>query len=140
MLKPLADRVVIKMKEEEETTKSGIILAGASKEKPQFAEVIAVGPGGVIDGKEVKMCVNVGDKVVVTKYAGTDVESTFSTALLKGDTNGDGQVDAQDASLVLQYVAKKISEVQHADVNKDGKVDALDASLILQKVAKKIDF
>ena len=74
------------------------------------------------------------------KYAGTDVESTFSTALLKGDANGDGQVDAQDASLVLQYVAKKISEVQQADVNDDGQVDAQDASLILQYVAKKISW
>ena len=70
MLKPLADRVVIKMKENEETTKSGIILAGASKEKPQFAEVIAVGPGT----EKVKMEVNKGDKVVVSKYAGTEVK------------------------------------------------------------------
>lgn len=70
MLKPLADRVVIKMKENEETTKSGIILAGASKEKPQFAEVIAVGPGT----EKVKMEVKEGDKVVVSKYAGSEVK------------------------------------------------------------------
>ena len=70
MLKPLADRVIIKMKENEETTKSGIILAGASKEKPQFAEVIAVGPGT----EKVKMEVKEGDKVVVSKYAGTEVK------------------------------------------------------------------
>ena len=68
------DRVVIRMVEAEETTKSGIVLAAAAKEKPQIAEVIAVGPGGVIDGKEVTMCVKVGDKVVVTKYAGTDIK------------------------------------------------------------------
>ena len=73
-MKPLMDRVVLKMVEAEETTKSGIVLAGASKEKPQIAEVIAVGPGGIIDGKEVKMCVSVGDKVVVTKYAGTEIK------------------------------------------------------------------
>ena len=70
MLKPLADRVVIKMKENEETTKSGIILAGASKEKPQFAEVLAVGPGT----EKIKMEVKKGDLVVVSKYAGTEVK------------------------------------------------------------------
>ena len=74
MLKPLDDRVVIKMYEAEETTKSGIILAGASKEKPQIAEVIEVGPGGNVDGKEVKMQVKKGDKVVISKYAGTEVK------------------------------------------------------------------
>ena len=74
MIKPLMDRVVLKMVEVEETTKSGIVLAGTAKEKPQLAEVIAVGPGGVIDGKEVAMCVKVGDKVVFTKYAGTEVK------------------------------------------------------------------
>ena len=73
-LKPLGDKVVLKQMVEEETTKSGIILAGAAKEKPQQAEVIAVGPGGNIDGKEVVMQVNVGDKVIYSKYAGTDVE------------------------------------------------------------------
>ena len=73
-IKPLADRVVIKMVEAEETTKSGIILAGAAKEKPQIAEVVAVGPGGVVDGKEVKMEVKVGDNVIYSKYAGTDVK------------------------------------------------------------------
>lgn len=73
-IKPLADRVVIKMLEAEETTKSGIILAGAAKEKPQIAEVVAVGPGGVVDGKEVKMELKVGDKVIMSKYAGTEVK------------------------------------------------------------------
>lgn len=73
-LKPLADRVVVKLVEAEETTKSGIVLAGAAKEKPQVAEVIAVGPGGVIDGKEVVMTVKVGDKVITSKYAGTEVK------------------------------------------------------------------
>ncbi len=73
-IKPLADRVVIKMLESEETTKSGIVLPGAAKEKPQLAEVVAVGPGGVIDGKEVKMEVAVGDKVLMSKYAGTEVK------------------------------------------------------------------
>lgn len=74
MLKPLTDRVVIKMTESEETTKSGIILAGTAKEKPQIAEVIAVGPGGVVDGKEVVMQINVGDKVITNKYSGTEVK------------------------------------------------------------------
>ncbi len=73
-IKPLADRVVIKMLESEETTKSGIVLPGAAKEKPKLAEVVAVGPGGVIDGKEVKMEVAVGDKVLMSKYAGTEVK------------------------------------------------------------------
>ncbi len=73
-IKPLADRVVIKMVEAEETTKSGIILAGTAKEKPQIAEVVAVGPGGVVDGKEVTMELNVGDKVLMSKYAGTEVK------------------------------------------------------------------
>ena len=73
-IKPLADRVVIKMCEAEETTKSGIILAGAAKEKPQIAEVVAVGPGGLVDGKEVKMELAVGDKVLMSKYAGTEVK------------------------------------------------------------------
>ena len=73
-IKPLADRVVVKSVEAEETTKSGIILAGSAKEKPQVAEVVAVGPGGLVDGKEVKMTVKVGDKVITSKYSGTEVK------------------------------------------------------------------
>ncbi len=73
-IKPLCDRVVVKMVEAEETTKSGIILAGAAKEKPQVAEVVAVGPGGLVDGKEVVMTVKVGEKVITSKYAGTEVK------------------------------------------------------------------
>ena len=73
-LKPLLDRVVLKSTEAEETTKSGIILTGSAKEKPQVAEVVAVGPGGVVDGKEVKMTVKVGDKVLTSKYSGTEVK------------------------------------------------------------------
>ena len=73
-LKPLADRVIIKMVEAEETTKSGIILTGSAKEKPEVAEVIAVGPGGMVDGKEVFMTVKVGDKVITSKYSGTQVK------------------------------------------------------------------
>ncbi len=73
-IKPLADRVVVKMEEAEETTKSGIVLAGSAKEKPQIANVVAVGPGGIIDGNEVKMYVNVGDKVLISKYSGTEVK------------------------------------------------------------------
>ena len=74
MIKPLADRVLIKMKEGEETTKSGIILSAASKEKPQIAEVIAVGPGGNVEGNNIEMHVKAGDKVIVSKYAGTEVK------------------------------------------------------------------
>ena len=74
MLKPLSDRVVIKMCEAQETTKSGIILAGDAKEKPQIAEVIAVGPGGMVDGNEVQMTIKVGDKVIASKYSGTEVK------------------------------------------------------------------
>lgn len=73
-IKPLADRIVIKMTEAEETTKSGLILAAASKEKPQVAEVVAVGPGGVVDGEKIDMYLKVGDKVLLSKYAGTEVK------------------------------------------------------------------
>ena len=73
-LNPLADRVVLKSAEVEETTKSGIILTGSAKEKPVVIDVIAVGPGGVVDGKEVKMYVKAGDKVIFSKYAGTEVK------------------------------------------------------------------
>ena len=73
-LKPLADRVIIKMVEAEETTKGGIILAGSAKEKPEVAEVLAVGPGGMVDGKEIVMTVQVGDKVITSKYSGTQVK------------------------------------------------------------------
>ena len=73
-IKPLSDRVLIKMEEAEETTKSGILLAGSAKEKPQIASVIAVGPGGMVDGKEVTMYVKVGDKVITSKYSGTEVK------------------------------------------------------------------
>lgn len=73
-MKPLADRVVVKLVEAEETTKNGIILPGSAKEKPQVAEVVAVGPGGLVDGKEVTMIVKVGDRVITSKYAGTEVK------------------------------------------------------------------
>ena len=73
-LKPLADRVLLKATEAEETTKSGIILSTANKEKPVISEVVAVGPGGVVDGKDIVMTVKPGDKVVVAKYAGTEVK------------------------------------------------------------------
>ncbi|MBQ2000289.1 MAG: co-chaperone GroES [Clostridia bacterium] len=73
-IKPLADRVVVKMVEAEETTKSGIILAAAAQEKPQVAEIVAVGPGEIVDGKETVMYVNVGDKVIMSKYSGTEVK------------------------------------------------------------------
>ncbi len=74
MLKPLLDRVVVKMTEAEETTKSGIILTANSQEKPQIAEVLEVGPGGQVDGNEIKMYIKKGDKVVLNKYAGTEIK------------------------------------------------------------------
>ena len=73
-IKPLEDRIVIKQVEAEQTTASGLVIPDTAKEKPQVAEVIAVGPGGVVDGKEIKMYVNVGEKVLISKYAGTEVK------------------------------------------------------------------
>ena len=73
-IKPLADRVVVKLVEAEEKTEGGIILTGSAKEKPQFAEVVAVGPGGKVDGNEVAMYVKIGDKVITSKYSGTEVK------------------------------------------------------------------
>ena len=73
-IRPLLDRVVLKPTEIEETTKSGFILTSASQEKPQFSEVVAVGPGGIVDGKETEMYVKVGDKVIAGKYSGTEVK------------------------------------------------------------------
>jgi chaperonin GroES len=74
MLKPLEDRVIVKLVEAEETTKSGIILPSAALEKPEIAEVVAVGPGKIEDGKKVDMNVNIGDKVVCSKYSGTEIK------------------------------------------------------------------
>lgn len=73
-LVPLSDRVIVKLVEVEETTASGLILASSAKEKPSVAEVVAVGPGGMVDGNEVKMTVKVGQKVITAKYAGTEVK------------------------------------------------------------------
>ncbi len=74
MIKPVLDKVLVKMLENEETTKSGIILTSANKEKSQIAEVLEVGPGGIIDGNEVKMFINKGDKVMIGKYSGTEIK------------------------------------------------------------------
>ncbi|MBS5843492.1 MAG: co-chaperone GroES [Clostridiales bacterium] len=86
-IKPLSDRVVVKMLESEETTKSGIVLPGSAKEKPQEAEVVAIGPGAIVDGKTVPMEVKVGDKVLMSKYAGTEVKYNGAeyTILKQGD-------------------------------------------------------
>ena len=81
-LVPLGDRVVIKQLIAEETTKSGIVLPGQAKEKPQQAEVVAVGPGGMIDGKEVQMQVKAGDKIIYSKYAGTEVDVDNNEVLI----------------------------------------------------------
>ena len=74
IIKPLLDRVVLKQTEVEETTKSGLIIASAAQEKPQVAQVVAVGPGGIVDGKEIVMQVKVGDRVIIGKYTGTEVK------------------------------------------------------------------
>ena len=86
-IQPLADRVVIKMLEGDETTKSGIVLPGSAKEKPQMGEVVEVGPGGMVDGKEIKMELKKGDKVLVSKYAGTEfkLEDNEYTILRQSD-------------------------------------------------------
>ncbi len=81
-LKPLGDKVVLKQLIAEETTKSGIVIPGAAKEKPQQAEVIAVGPGGVVDGKEVVMQVKTGDHVIFSKYSGTEVQLDDETYIV----------------------------------------------------------
>ncbi|TYQ15079.1 UNVERIFIED_CONTAM: chaperonin GroES [Acetivibrio alkalicellulosi] len=87
-IRPLADRVVVKMVESEETTKSGIVLPGSAKEKPQVAEIVAVGPGAVTeDGKKIEMEVKVGDRVIMSKYSGTEVkfDGQEYTILKQGD-------------------------------------------------------
>ena len=81
-IKPLLDRVVLKVEEAEEKTKSGIILSSAAQEKPQFASVVAVGPGGIVDGKEIKMEVQVGNKVILSKYSGTEVKVDGETYII----------------------------------------------------------
>lgn len=81
-LKPLGDRVVLKFCEAEESTKSGLLLTSAAQEKPQTAEILAVGPGGVVDGKEIKMEVEVGNKVILNKYAGTEVKIDGETYVI----------------------------------------------------------
>ena len=87
MIKPLSDRVVIKMVEADETTKSGIILTAAAKEKPSVAEIIEVGPGGLVDGNQVDMYVKKGQKVLISKYTGTEVklDGTDYTIVKQGD-------------------------------------------------------
>jgi chaperonin GroES len=87
MLKPLGDRVIVKLTEIEETTKSGIVLPSTAKEKSSIAEVVAVGPGGLIDGKQVTMTLKIGDKVVCSKYAGTEIKyaGTEYTILKESD-------------------------------------------------------
>ena len=86
-IKPLLDKVVLKAAEAEETTKSGILLAGSAKEKPQMSEVVAVGPGGLVGGNEVKMTVKVGDKVIVGKYSGTEIKLDGEEYIIVSQSN-----------------------------------------------------
>ena len=109
-VKPLGDRVVIKNVETEETTKSGIVLPGTAKEKPQMAEVLAVGPGGMVDGKEVKMEVSVGQKVIYSKYAGTEVKIDGENLIL---------VRQSDILAVVEYEGKE-KGMFHAGTPKSG--------------------
>lgn len=113
-IRPLADRVVIKQVEAEETTKSGIILTAAAQEKPSMAEVVAVGPGGMVDGKEVKMFVKIGEKVLISKYSGTEVK-----------------VDGQEYSIVRQDDILAVVE------NADEKPAAKSAAKTTAKTAAK---
>mgnify|MGYP001351655607 CR=1 FL=1 len=92
-IRPLADRVVVKLIEVEETTSSGIILAASAQEKPQVAEVIAVGPGGLVDGKEVEMYVKVGDRVITSKYSGTEVKIDGQDLLIMKESDILGVVE-----------------------------------------------
>ena len=110
-LVPLGDKIVLKQLEAEETTKSGIVLPGQAKEKPQEAEVIAVGPGGVVDGKEVVMQVKVGDKVIYSKYAGTEIKldnEDFEMGLQKIERLDDYQ----------DLLKRNISEIDVRDINR----------------------
>ena len=100
-LTPLGDRVVLKQLVAEETTKSGIVLPGQGKEKPQQAEVIAVGPGGVVDGKEVKMEVKVGDQVIFSKYSGTEVKLDEDEYII---------VRQNDILAVVDYIQKILNQ------------------------------
>ena len=109
-LTPLGDRVVLKQLVAEETTKSGIVLPGQSKEKPQQAEVIAVGPGGVVDGKEVKMEVKVGDQVIYSKYAGTEVKLDEEEYII---------VKQNDILAVIEFVLPVLKEEQSLESEAD---------------------
>lgn len=119
-IRPLADRVVIKQVEAEETTKSGIILTAAAQEKPSMAEVVAVGPGGMVDGKAVKMFVKVGEKVLISKYSGTEVK-----------------VDGQEYSIVRQEDILAVVEGKDAKpAAKTAKAPAKTAAKAPAKAAK----
>lgn len=107
-IRPLADRVVIKAVEAEETTKSGIILTAAAQEKPSIAEIVAVGPGGMVDGNEVKMFVKVGEKVLISKYAGTEVKvDGVEYSIVKQDDILAVVEDASAAKPAAKTAAKK---------------------------------
>ena len=109
-IKPLADRVVIKMVEAQETTKSGIILAGSAKEKPQVAEVVAVGPGGIVDGKEVTMYLKAGDHVLMSKYAG---RGYTNYALLAGYTEIGETVEQTVHREVMEEVGLRVKNLRY---------------------------
>lgn len=110
-IRPLADRVVIKMVEAEETTKSGIILTASAQEKPSIAEIVAVGPGGMVDGKEVTMNVKVGEKVLISKYAGNEVkvDGVEYSIVRQGDILAvvEGAAEAPKAKAETKSAAKK---------------------------------
>lgn len=119
-IRPLADRVVIKSVEAEETTKSGIILTAAAQEKPSIAEVVAVGPGGTVDGKEVEMFVKVGDKVLISKYSGTEVK-----------------VDGVEYSIVRQDDILAVVEENAAKAPKPAKTEEKPSKTEEKPVAKR---
>ena len=117
-IKPLADRVVIKMVEEEETTKGGLILSGSAKEKPQVAEVVAVGPGGNVDGKDVEMIVKVGDKVLTSKYSGTEVKVDGEECTMTETKPADGYVTAESITFTVENTAEVQKHEMKDDVTK----------------------
>ena len=134
-LTPLFDRVVLKQLVAEETTKSGIVLPGQAKEKPQQAEVIAVGPGGVVDGKEITMQVKVGDKVIYSKYSGTEVELDNEKYVIvkQNDNTWRKNMPDRNIKITLQYDGSRYDgwqKQENTDKTIQGKLEQ-----ILEKMA-----
>ena len=126
-IKPLADKVVVKVEEAEQTTASGIVLSTSAQEKPAFATVVAVGPGGVVDGEKVEMTVKVGDKVVTSKYSGTEIKLDGEEYTVSGGFEGDGKTILLYGGQGQEYAAIELSGLTD-DIAEAA--DALEASLV----------